>query len=75
MTSLERLTGRVTSRIGLIVVFTTVVLAVSSTAGRDAIDASVTVIGTAAAPELSGDTSIRPFKFRFTGTGQSCQPS
>jgi pimeloyl-ACP methyl ester carboxylesterase len=64
MTSLQRLTGRVTSRIGLIVVFAIVLLAVWSTAGRDAIDTGVTVIGTAAAAELSGDTSIRPFKFK-----------
>ena len=63
MTSLERLTGRITSRIGLIVVFAILLLAVSSTAGRDAIDASVTVIAAVAAQELSGDTSIRPFKF------------
>jgi hypothetical protein len=64
MTSLERLTGRITSRIGLIVVFAILLLAVSSTAGRDAIDAGVTMLGTAAAPVLSGDTSIRPFKFK-----------
>ena len=64
MTSLERLTGRITSRIGLIAVFAIPLLAVSSTAGRDAIDAGVTMLGTAAAPVLSGDTSIRPFKFK-----------
>jgi hypothetical protein len=39
MTSLEGLTGRITSRIGLIAVFAIPLLAVSSTAGRDAIDA------------------------------------
>jgi hypothetical protein len=51
MTFLERLTGRITSRIGLIVAFAMLVLAVSSTAGRDALDARVTVIATAAAQE------------------------
>jgi pimeloyl-ACP methyl ester carboxylesterase len=64
MRSLERLTGHITSRIGLIAIFAILLLAVSSTAGTDAIGFSVTVIGTAAALELSGDTSIRSFKFK-----------
>jgi hypothetical protein len=51
-------------RRGLIAVFAILVLAVSSTAGTDGIDGSVTVIGPAAVRELSGDTSIRPFKFK-----------
>jgi pimeloyl-ACP methyl ester carboxylesterase len=63
MTSLERLTGRITSRIGVIVVFAIMLSAASSTAGRDTTEASVSVIRTVAAPE-SADTAIRPFKFK-----------
>jgi pimeloyl-ACP methyl ester carboxylesterase len=66
MTSLERLNRRASSRSGIIVVVTMIVLAFSLTGGTLAIVASHAAVDLSVAPAPGGDTSIRSFKFQAT---------